>query len=238
MTSTRSRSKKNELKFALLYEVSRAVVSSRYLEDILQIIVGLTADLMGSKVCSLMILDAQKQELTIQATQSLSFAYRNKPPLRVGESVSGRAVRTRQPIVVLDVRKEAGYKYPEIAKQEGLVSLVAVPMMVKDKVIGVLNCYTTEPRSFTQEEIQLLAAVSNQAALAIENTRLLTEKAAAVEQLETRKAVEKAKGVVMKRYRMDEEHAYRFLQKLSMDKRRTMKEVAESVLLTEDISAA
>lgn len=229
---------KKSSKFALLYEVSRAVVSSRYLDDILQIIVGLTAELMGSKVCSLMLLDAQKQELAIHATQSLSFAYRNKPPLHVGESVSGRAVRDRRTIVVEDVTKEPGYKYPDIARQEGLVSLVAVPMMLKDRVIGVLNCYTTELRSFTEEEIQMLSAVANQAALAIENTRLLTEKAAAVEQLETRKAVEKAKGVVMKRYQMDEENAYRFLQKLSMDKRKTMKEVAESVLLTEDIRVA
>ena len=220
----------------LLYEVSRAVVSNRYLEEILSLVVGLTAEVIGSKICSLMLLDDEKQELVIKATQSLSEAYRSKPPIKVGESVSGRAVQTRQPVTVLDVKAERGYKYPEIARQEGLTSLVAVPMRVKDRVVGVLNCYTTEEHEFTQEEIQLLQGVANQAALAIENTRLLAEKVASQEALETRKKVERAKGILMKRHHVEEAEAYRMLQKQSMDKRHSLKEIAEAIIVSEDIS--
>ena len=221
---------------ALLYEVSRAVVSNRYLEEILSLVVGLTAEVVGSKICSLMLLDEKKQELVIQATQSLSEAYRSKPPIKVGESVSGRAVQMRQAITVRDVKAEPGYKYPEIAREEGLTSLVAVPMRLKDRVIGVLNCYTTEERTFTAEEIQLLQGVANQAALAIENTRLLAERVATQEALETRKKVERAKGILIKRHRVGEEEAYRMLQKQSMDKRRSLKEVAEALIISEEIA--
>ncbi len=220
----------------LLYEVSRAAVSNRYLEEILSLIVGLTAEVIGSKICSLMLLNEEKQELVIKATQSLSEAYRSKPPIKVGESVSGRAVQTRQPITVLDVKTEQGYKYPEIASQEGLTSLVAVPMRVKDRVMGVLNCYTTEEHEFTQEEIQLLQGVANQAALAIDNTRLLAEKVASQEALETRKKVERAKGILMKRHQVGEMEAYRMLQKQSMDKRHSLKEIAEAIIVSEDIA--
>lgn len=220
----------------LLYEVSRVVVSNRYLEEILSLVVGLTAEVIGSKICSLMLLDEEKQELVIKATQSLSEAYRSKPPIKVGESVSGRAVQTRQPITVLDVKTEQGYKYPEIARQEGLASLVAVPMRVKDRVMGVLNCYTTEEHEFTQEEIQLLQGVANQAALAIDNTRLLAEKVASQEALETRKKVERAKGILMKRHQVGEIEAYRMLQKQSMDKRHSLKEIAEAIIVSEDIA--
>src|SRR3989338_243795 len=169
---------------ALLYQVSRAVTSDRYLEEILLLIVSLTAELMHSKICSLMLLDEEKQELVIKATQSLSESYRTKPPVKVGESVSGRAVRDRHSITVLDVSRDQDYKYPDIARDEGLKSLISVPMMVKNRVIGVLNCYTAEEHEFAEEEIQILAGVANQAALAIENTKLLAEKVAAVENLE------------------------------------------------------
>lgn len=228
--------KKARQGFTLLFEISRAVVSNRYLEEILSLVVGLTAEVIGSKICSLMLLDEEKQELVIKATQSLSESYRSKPPIKVGESVSGRAVETRQPITVLDVKTERGYKYPEIACQEDLASLLAVPMRVKDRVMGVLNCYTTEEHEFTAEEIQLLQGVANQAALAIENTRLLAEKVASQEALETRKKVERAKGILMKRHHVDEVAAYRMLQKQSMDKRHSLKEIAEAIIVSEDIA--
>lgn len=222
--------------FDLLYEISRAISSNRYLEEILVLIVGMTAELMGSKICSLMLLNEEKQELIIKATQSLSEKYRTKPPVKVGESVIGRVVQHKRPIIVSDVAQEKGYKYPEIAKAEGLRSLVSVPMMIKSRVIGVLNCYTAVPHEFSEQEVQLLVGVANQAAIAIENTQLLTEKIAAVEALETRKRVERAKGILMKRNSLNEEEAYRRLQKQSMEKRHSLKEIAEAIIVSEEIS--
>ncbi len=221
--------------FDLLYEVSRAISSNRYLEEILSLIVGMTAELMGSKICSLMLLDEKKQELVIKATQSLSENYRTKPPIKVGESVSGRAVQKKEPITVLDVTQEAGYKYPGIARAEGLKSLISVPMMVRSRVIGVLNCYTANEHQFTEEEVQLLVGVANQAAVAIENTNLLAEKIAAAETLETRRRVERAKGILMKRQSVNESEAYRMLQKQSMNKRKSLKEIADAVILSDEV---
>lgn len=222
--------------FDLLYEVSRAITSNRYVEEILLLVVGMTADLMGSKICSLMLLDEEKQELVIKATQSLSEHYRTKPPIKVGESVVGRVVQKKVPIAVRNVAVESGYKYPEIAKEEGLCSLISVPMMIKNRVIGVLNCYTTTEHEFGEEEIQLLVGVANQAAVAIENTHLLADKILAVEALEARKRIERAKGILMKRHSIGEGEAYRMLQKRSMDKSHSLKEIAEAIILSEEIA--
>ena len=222
--------------FDLLYEVSRAITSNRYVEEILLLVVGMTADLMGSKICSLMLLDEVKQELVIKATQSLSEHYRTKPPIKVGESVIGRVVQQKVPITVRDVTAENAYKYPEIAKAEGLRSLISVPMMIKNRVIGVLNCYTTVAHEFGEEEIQLLVGVANQAALAIENTNLLAEKISAVEALEARKRIERAKGILMRRHSATEAEAYRMLQKQSMDKSHSLKDIAEAIILSEEIT--
>jgi len=225
----------NNNRMDLLYEVSRALVSGHYWEEVLLLIVGMTAERMGSKICSLMLLDEQHQELDVKATQSLSELYRGKPPILVGESVSGRAVERRCPISVKNVQQDADYKYPEIARAEGLKSLISVPMMIKDRVIGVLNCYTAEEHEFTADEIKILVGVANQVAIAVENTNLLAEKIAVVEKLETRKKVEKAKGILMERLHLSEDAAFKLLQKQSMDKRKTLKEISEAIVVAEDI---
>jgi signal transduction protein with GAF and PtsI domain len=90
----------------LLSEISRTIVSDYYLKEILQLIVTMTAKVMNSKICSIMLLDEKKDELVIAATQSLSDYYVNKPNLRVGQSISGKVVKEKRPITVLDVTKE------------------------------------------------------------------------------------------------------------------------------------
>ena len=107
--------------------------------------------------------------------------------------------------------------------------------MFKDKVAGVINTYTSEEHVFTQEEIHLLQAVANQCAAAIEHTRILSEKLAAQEALEARKAIDRAKGILMKDRGLTEEQAFREIQKQSMDKRKTMKEIAEAILLGKEL---
>lgn len=219
----------------MLSQISKTIVSNQYLKEILQLIVAITAQTMGSKICSIMLLDEKKQELFIVATQSLSQEYVNKPPLKVGESISGKAVQEKKPITVLDVRNEPGYVYPEIAKKEGLVSLLSVPMMIKDKVIGVVNIYTSFPHRFTNEEINLLQVVANQAAVAIENTKLIEETLALKEALETRKIIERAKGILMKELNLSEDEAHRLINKKSMDMRKSMREIAEAIILSSDL---
>lgn len=219
----------------LLSEVSRTIVSDYYLKEILQLIVTMTANVMDSKICSIMLLDEKKEELLIAATQSLSQAYVNKPNLKVGQSVSGRVVLEKKPITVADVTKEKGFMFPEIAKNEGIVSLLSVPMMIKDRVVGVINSYTKSEHNFKKEEIDILQTVANQAAVAIENTHLSQEIFAAKEALEARKTIERAKGILMRELGITEDEAYKKIHKKSMDLRKTMKEIAEAIILTSDL---
>jgi len=219
----------------LLTEVSRTIVSDYYLKEILQLIVTMTAQVMDSKICSIMLLDEKREELVIAATQSLSQEYVNKSNLKVGQSISGKVVLKKAPIIVLDVTEEPGYMYPEIAKKEGIVSLLSVPMMIKDRVIGVINSYTKSEHIFKKEEIDILQTVANQAAVAIENTHLSQEIFAAKEALESRKLVERAKGILMRELGVSEDEAYKKIHKKSMDMRKNMKEIAEAIILTSDI---
>ena len=164
-------------RLSALSEISKTITSDLYLDEVLQLIVAMTAESMNFKICSVMLLDEERGELVIKATQSKSRAYVKKPNLKLGESLAGRAVVEGKPITVLDVRKTPGYRFPDIAKQEGLCSLVCMPLSVKNKTIGVLNCYTAKPHVFTPEDIELLSALANHAAIAIENAKLMVRSA-------------------------------------------------------------
>ncbi|MCM8759417.1 MAG: GAF and ANTAR domain-containing protein [Candidatus Omnitrophica bacterium] len=216
-----------------LSKISQAISSDLYLEDILKLIVTVTAEVMNSKICSLMLLN-EKNELVLKATQSISEEYKKKPPLKLGEGIAGIVAKENRPIIVEDVKKDPRYIHRDIAEKEGLCSLASVPLSVKGKIIGVFNLYTSTPHKFTKGEIETLITVANQAAIVIENSRLLVQTKVIQEELETRKLVERAKGILMKQG-LSEEEAFRKIQKKSMDLRKPMREIAEAIILSDEI---
>lgn len=188
-----------------------------------------------------MLLDEKKQELVVRATHSISkefyATYNQKPNLKIGEGIEGWVVKENRPRIVVDVTLEKDYKYKEMAKKEGLVSLLCIPLCVKDKVIGVLTNYTSSPHKFTKSEIDILTTVANQSAMAIENANLMIKTKIIQEELETQKLVEKAKGILMKERNFSEEEAYRRIQHQSMNIRKSMREIAEAIILTKEIES-
>jgi two-component sensor histidine kinase/putative methionine-R-sulfoxide reductase with GAF domain len=168
---------KRASQLSTLSEVSKTITSDLYLEEILQLIVAATADTLSFKICSLMLLDEDKQELVIKATQSKSREYAKKPNIKLGESVAGRALAKGQPITVYDLKNSHEYSTPDLARSEGLSSLASIPLLVKNKKVGVLNCYTEKPHRFTDEEISVLTALGNHAAIAIEHAKLMVKSA-------------------------------------------------------------
>jgi len=223
------------LQVETLSQVSETVASNRLIKDVLQLLVTMTAQMMNSKICSIMLLDDASGELRIAATQSLSEQYRRKPNLKIGQGISGRAVKDRRPIIVLDVSTERDYMYPDMAKKEGLCSLLSIPMMVRDKALGVINSYTSAPHVFTSEEVKLLQAIANQAAIAIEHTTLIEKSHEMQEALAVRKLMERAKGYLMRSKKLTEEEAFKLIQRQSMDFRKSMREIAEAVLLAGEL---
>jgi two-component system, response regulator PdtaR len=214
-------------------EISQAISSDQFLDDILKLIVTVTANVMDSKICSLWILDEQEKILTIRATQTMSEEYLKKRSLTLGQGIVGYVAQQKTPLAILDVLKEARYKEKELARKEGLVSMLSVPLIVKDKVIGVINCYTSYPHEYTETERAVLTTVASQAAVCIENTELLVKTRVIQEELETRKLVERAKGILMKHHGLTEDDAFKRIRKTSMDHRKSMRDVAEAILLTE-----
>ncbi|OGX16251.1 MAG: histidine kinase [Omnitrophica WOR_2 bacterium RBG_13_41_10] len=216
-------------------KVANLITSGLYLEELLRLVVQVTAETMNSKISSLMLLDPDTKELVIKATQSVSESYNKKPNLKLGEGIAGLVAKDNKTICVLDIREDSRYLNREVAKKENLCSLASVPLAVKARVIGVLNCYTSKKHKFTKPELDVLTALANQAAVAIENAELNLRALSAEEALTTRKLIERAKEILSQEANILPSEAYRLIQKQSMDSRKSMREIAEAIILAKDI---
>jgi len=163
--------------FSALYEVGKFITSTLHLDEVLALITKKATNIMNASACSLRLLDKSGQELLLRS--SYGFANKEfqkvKRSLKIGESIAGKVVKNGKPYIINDLRREKKYKYPHYVIQKGLRSLVTVPLVQKDKIIGVLSIYNTKIGEYTPEDVKLLAMFASQAAIAIENARLFEQ---------------------------------------------------------------
>ncbi len=221
-----------------LSDISSAITSDLYIEEILKLIVMVTAKVTGLEICSLWLVDNSdnQKKIRLKATQAIDPEYVQDRALDYNEGVVGYVVTNNEPLILKDVLKDPRFKEKEMAKKLGLVSMLSIPLQVKKgEVVGVLNCFTAVPHDFNEPEINLITAVANQAAVAILNTELMVKSKVIQEELETRKLVERAKEIIMNRKKINGNEAFRWIQKQSMNSRKSMRQIAEAILLSEDI---
>ncbi len=144
-------------------------------------------------------------------------------------------VKEKAPLIVRDVIQEKEYVYPELAKKEGVRSLLSVPMILKDGVIGVINVYSADERTFSTEDLRVLSMVADQVAIAFENTKLTVQIQESKEALITRKLIDRAKSTLQQQANLSEDEAYKRMQQQSMRTRRSMREIAEAIILASDL---
>ncbi len=163
--------------FSALYEVGKFITSTLHLDEVLALITKKAANIMNASACSLRLLDRSGCELLLRSSYGFTSAkfLKMKRSLKVGESIAGRVVKNGRPYTINDLRQEKNYKYPYYAMQKGLRSLVTVPLVQKDRIIGVLSIYNTKVGKYTPDDVKLLAMFASQAAIAIENARLFEQ---------------------------------------------------------------
>lgn len=158
--------------FNTLYEVAKVVNSSLKPKEVLQRIVEALSQALGVKACALRVLDQSKQVLSMGACSGLSEGYLRKGPVTISESGLDRQALSGEVVFLEDVQTSPQWQYKDRAKQEGIHSVLVVPLMVEDKAVGVLRAYTDQVRQFDPDEIKLLQAAAHLSAIALENARL------------------------------------------------------------------
>jgi len=158
--------------FEALVRISQTINSTLNLDEALQVITREANALMHTKMCSLLLLDESGDWLDLRASAGAGPAYLNKPRLSAEESLVGVVIRRHKPIQVEDVQTSSRYQNVGVARAEGLVSLLSVPLMFSGQAIGALNVYKGEHYAFSNEEVRILTALAELSAIAIEKARL------------------------------------------------------------------
>jgi len=166
-----------------LFDIAQSIIASLNLEEVLRRVTADACRLMQTKVCSLMLLNEKRDRLELRACQGAGPRYLKRPALRVEDSLIGSVVHRRKPVQVYNVQHHDAYRHIELARKEGLVSLLSVPMIVGNDVIGALSVYTATPYRYSVQDTKILSALANLAAIAIENARLHEKTVAVEEQL-------------------------------------------------------
>jgi two-component sensor histidine kinase/putative methionine-R-sulfoxide reductase with GAF domain len=170
----------------LLTETIAAVNSTLDLEEVLDLVAQKVADALGADACFVYLYDDRADELVLRATYGTAVEeMTRRPKMRRGEGITGSAAAERQPIMIaaradLDPRFKAFANLPE----DQYESILAVPILARDRLAGALNVRTIEPRAFTQDEIDLLVAIAAQVAQSLEHAQLYAQAQRRVAELE------------------------------------------------------
>jgi signal transduction histidine kinase len=170
-------------RFEALFSISTEISSTLQLDEVLQRVVAHTCRLMEARVASLLLLDKEEGTLRPAAAYGASDAYLALPNREIATSLTGEVIKSGRPLSIPDVREDERYLLADLARQEGLCTLVSVPLRTKTDIIGALNVYTGEPRCFDDNDLRLLTLLASQSAIAIENATLHRDEMEARERL-------------------------------------------------------
>jgi uroporphyrinogen-III synthase len=227
----------------LLHRISRIVSSERTVDEMLGEVIGLTLQVTGCDAVLVYLLDIENGELVLRASQLPHARELDSLSIKLGEGVTGWAAQ-HNAVVALPRRAAADARFKSFRAlvEDTYEAFLAVPLLSKGQVIGVVNIHHRDEHEHTPNEVALLTFVGEQMGNALAkadleeaNARLAGEKLEIERELATRKIVERAKGILQRAEGLTEEEAYLKLRNESRRMRRPMKELAEAIILTEDM---
>ncbi len=229
---------------AILHRTSNIVASDLSVGEMLGEVVGLAVQASQCDACLVYLIDHIGEELVLRASQVPHASDLGSLRMKIGEGITGWVVAHKS-VVALSSNAASDPRFKRFNElvEDTYEAFLSVPLVSRGEVIGVVNVHHREPHVHTPEEIATLQFIGEQLGVAISRSLLEEEKARLLEEtmemkreLETRKLVERAKGLLQRRHSITEEEAYLRLRNQSRRLRRPMKELAEAVILAEDMS--
>lgn len=199
-------------------------------------VLDFAVELVKCDSCFIYVLSGE--DLILRASKNPHQELLDRLKLRIGQGITGWVAEHREPVAVF---KEA-YKDPRFQRfnelpEDRYEAFLSVPLFSRGRLVGVMNLQHGDPHVYTEREIGLLATVGSLAGAEIELARLESQNSELSQQLETRKIVERAKGILQRDLGLTEEQAYLSIQRQSRQKRKTMKEIAEAIILSEEVKS-
>jgi len=221
----------------LLHEIGSRMAAADSFHQVLIRIIEVVTEAVRCDSCFIYVLD--KNKLVLRASKNPHADVVDRLEIELGQGVTGWVAEHQKPVALAaeawtDSRFARFVNLPE----DRFEAFLAVPILCRGKLVGVINVQHREPHNHSRREIRLITLIGYLVGAEVEMARMESEKSLLADQLETRKVMERAKGLLQKELNIDEEAAYLILQKQSRQKRRPIKEIAEAIILMEDLRRA
>jgi signal transduction protein with GAF and PtsI domain len=217
-----------------LHEISSRIAAADPLHEVLGRVVEFVSIIVRCDSCFIYVVDGD--ELVLSASKNPHPDVVDRLKIRVGQGITGWVAEHRQPVAVgehasKDPRFQAFHELPE----DRYEAFLSVPVISRDKVVGVINVQHRQPHSHSDRETRLISMIGFLVGAEIEMARLEGENSQLSERLEVRKIVDRAKGILQRDLSISEEEAYLTIQKQSRQRRKSKKEIAEAIVLADDL---
>jgi signal transduction protein with GAF and PtsI domain len=217
-----------------LHEIGSRMAAADPLHEVLAQIVEFAVAVVACDSCFVYILD--KNELVLRASKNPHPEIVDKLRLRMGQGITGWVAEHKQPVVVTrNAARDTRFQFFNELPEDLYEAFLSVPILCRGRVTGVINLQHREPYEYSQREMRLISTIGYLVGAEVEMARLELENSRLSSQLDTRKLVERAKGILQRDLGFDEERAYLTLQRQSKQLSRSMKEVAEAIILNEEV---
>jgi signal transduction protein with GAF and PtsI domain len=219
-----------------LHEISSRIAAADPLHQVLDRVLEFAVELVKCDSCFVYVLSGD--ELVLRASKNPHDDVIDRLKLHLGQGITGWVAEHREPVALSkDAARDPRFRFFNELPEDNYEAFLSVPLLSHGRLVGVMNLQHRQPHLHTSREIRLISTAGFLVGAEIELARLESENSHLTEQLETRKLVERAKGILQRDLGLTEEQAYLALQRQSRQKRRPMKEVAEAIVLSDEVKS-
>ena len=229
-----SREREVTIDIALLNRMANRLSAADPLHEVLNEVVEFVAAVVECDSCMVYVLE--NDDLVLRASKNPHPEVTGNLKMRVGEGITGWVAEHQEMVVVTQsAHEDPRFKLFNELPEDRFEAFLSVPLVSGGRLVGVINLQNRAPHQYTKHELSLVATIGFLVGAEVERARLETEKSELSDKLESRKLMERAKGILQCDLKMSEEDAYRTMQRESRKRRKSMKEIAESIILNDDL---
>lgn len=220
-----------------VHDIGRRMARADSLHEVLDQIVGFIDRLLKCDSCFIYVLEGD--QLVLRASRNPHPEVVDRLGLKLGQGITGWVAEHREPVVIdSGALRDPRFRSFKNLPEDSFEAFLSVPLLARGGLVGVINVQHRQQHHYTPWEIQTVSTLGFLVGAEIEMARLESEKNALSDQLESRKLIERAKGLLQRDHSIGEEEAYRMMQKESRQRRKSMREIAEAVILSDELRRA
>jgi len=217
-----------------LHDVGTRIAAADPVHEVLDQIVEFVSDLVNCDSCFIYVLEGS--DLVLRASKNPHPDEIDRLTMRIGQGIAGWVAEQREP-AVLERNASQDSRFRSFAElpEDSYEALLSIPVISRGRVVSVITVQHRESHAYAPREVKMISTIGHLVGAAIEMARLENEVVQLSDKLAVRKLIERAKGIVQSEYGLSEEEAYSLIKKQARSRRKSMKEIAEAILVTNDI---